>query len=105
MFLLSLVTVVLYYLPFRIILTLLGMKLFLKPLLLPNHKDTNELLNLISRIPSLVELVSTKEIRKLQFVRAEKLGMSLESYLSLSRNHNRIILGSMRDSSYLGILS
>jgi len=59
---LSIVTLVLYFVPIRIIIILWGTNKFLKKLFKPNAISNNELIDFISRVPDNEELKDVKEV-------------------------------------------
>jgi len=58
------VTIVLYYIPLRVLLILWGTNKFTKKLIKPNAISNNEVLDYISRVPDNEELKNYKEISK-----------------------------------------
>ena len=64
--LLVLATLVLHYLPFRVILLLWGLVKFSRRLIRPNTVPNNEVLDLLARIPNDEEMVSQTDDREFQ---------------------------------------
>nr|VZI50336.1 unnamed protein product [Spirometra erinaceieuropaei] len=68
LFLLLVTTLVLYFVPFRVILIIIGANLLTKRIIRPAHHSTFELFNVISRIPSNPELEQRRQFPPSAFV-------------------------------------
>ncbi|BHF63502.1 Multiple C2 and transmembrane domain-containing protein 2 [Sparganum proliferum] len=68
LFLLLVATLVLYFVPFRVILIIIGANLLTKRIIRPAHHSTFELFNVISRIPSNPELEQRRQFPPSAFV-------------------------------------
>lgn len=66
--LLVVATLVLYFVPFRVILIIIGANLLTKRILRPAHQSTFELFNVLSRIPSMPELEQRRQFLPRAFV-------------------------------------